>query len=129
MLGCCFSFLFGYRSDLQIASGVGIVACSIFWAAGHFFGLYSLPALLSLRSGPLVGSWALVLMILSNVIFLLKIGSDFSRGSMVLFASSGLVLLLGFRWLAASHLRGLMANGSIGHFNCAVLDFLARHSK
>jgi len=101
---------YGIFPDAEISFGVGIVACVIYGFVGRSWGLYSLPALLApqQRLSALVLAWAMVFLVLLFVLFLLKVGTIFSRGSMIAFASLGLVLLIVFRLLA---LRAAMAKG------------------
>jgi putative colanic acid biosynthesis UDP-glucose lipid carrier transferase len=110
-----YSYLLGIAPDAEMSSGVGIVACAIFWLFARSWGLYELPTLLisQQRIAPVLMSWAMVFLVLPLVLFLLKVGSGVSRGSMTAFAALGLVLLLGFRLLASRYLRGLMAKGWI----------------
>jgi exopolysaccharide biosynthesis polyprenyl glycosylphosphotransferase len=107
--------LLGNAPDAEMSSGVGIVACAIFWLAARSWGLYDLPTLIGSqpRISSVLMSWAMVFLALPLVLFLLKVGNAVSRGSMMAFASLGLVLLMGFRVLASRYLRGLMAKGWI----------------
>src|SRR5262249_3531898 len=93
----------------------GIVACAIFCLVAHSRDLYSLPTLLAPqpRISPVLAAWAMVLLVLPLVLFLLKVGSAFSRVSMIVFASLGLMLLVGFRLIANRYLRRMMAMGWI----------------
>src|SRR5580704_6716511 len=104
---------YGTFPDANISFGVGIVACVIYAFIGRSWGLYSLPALLApqQRLSALVLAWAMVFLVLVFVLFLLKVGPVFSRGSMIAFASFGLVLLTSFRLLANAYLRAAMAKG------------------
>jgi putative colanic acid biosysnthesis UDP-glucose lipid carrier transferase len=110
-----YTYLSGNAPDVEMSSGVGIVAYAIFWPVARSGGLYDLPTLLGAqqRISPVLMSWAMVFLMLPLVLFLLKVGSAVSRGSMMAFASSGLVLLVGFRLLASRYLRGWMAKGWI----------------
>ena len=104
---------YGTFPDAEISFGVGIVAFVIYGFLGRSWGLYSLPALLApqQRLSALVLAWAMAFLLLLFVLFLLKVGTIFSRGSMIAFASLGLVLLIVFRLLANAYLRAAMAKG------------------
>jgi Undecaprenyl-phosphate glucose phosphotransferase len=108
-------FGYGHVPDFEMSSGAGIVACAIYWLVAYSGGLYSLPSLLASQPpwSRIVLGWATVFLALPLVFFLLKVGAGFSRGSIVAFASLGLVLLLGFRLVASRYLRGAMAKGWI----------------
>jgi putative colanic acid biosynthesis UDP-glucose lipid carrier transferase len=110
-----YSYLLGNAPDTEMSSGVGIMACAIFWLVARSCGLYDLPTLLASqpRISSVLMSWAMVFLALPLVLFLLKVGSAVSRGSMMAFASLGLALLVGFRLFASRYLRGLMAKGWI----------------
>jgi undecaprenyl-phosphate galactose phosphotransferase/putative colanic acid biosynthesis UDP-glucose lipid carrier transferase len=105
----------GNGLDAQMGSGIGIVACAIFCLVAHSRDLYSLPTLLAAqpRISPVLAAWAMVLLVLPLVLFLLKVGSAFSRVSMIVFAFLGVIPLVGFRLIASRYLRRLMAKGWI----------------
>jgi putative colanic acid biosysnthesis UDP-glucose lipid carrier transferase len=106
---------YGVVPDVEISFGVGIVASLIYGFLGRSRGLYTLPSLLApqQRLSPIVLAWSMVFFVLLFVLFLLKVGTIFSRGSMVAFASVGLVLLLVFRLSTTGYLRAAMAKGAI----------------
>jgi Undecaprenyl-phosphate glucose phosphotransferase len=108
-------FLYQNVPDVGICFGVGIVASVIYGFLGRSWGLYSLPSLLApqQRLSPIVLGWAMVFLVLLLVLFLLKVGTAFSRGSMIAFASLGLLSLFSFRLLASSYLRAALARGLI----------------
>ena len=108
-----YSYLLGNAPDAEMSSGVGIVACAIFWLVARSWGLYDLPTLLASqqRISPVLMSWAMVFLALPLLLFLLKVGNGVSRGSMMAFASLGLALLVGFRLLASSISSGLDGEG------------------
>jgi Undecaprenyl-phosphate glucose phosphotransferase len=108
-------FVRGAVSDFEMSSGIGIVACAIYLLVARSGGLYSLPSLLALQSrwSPMFLGWAAVFLVLPLVLFLLKVGASFSRGSMIAFGLLGLILLPGFRLIATFYLRGMMAEGWI----------------
>ena len=40
-------FWYGHVADVEMSSGIGIVACAIYWLVARFGGLYSLPSLIA----------------------------------------------------------------------------------
>jgi Undecaprenyl-phosphate glucose phosphotransferase len=106
---------YGSAPDAGMSSGVGLVACFVYWLVVRSVGFYDLPSLLAPQSrwSPILLGWAAVILVLPLILFLLKVGSGFSRGSMIAFAFTGLVLLILFRLLAVVYLRGMMVRGWI----------------
>ena len=106
-------FLYGNVPDVGVSFGVGFVACVIYGLLARSWGLYGLPSLLAPQQHfwPIVLGWAMVFLMLLLVLFLLKVGIAFSRGSIIAFASLGLLSLLAFRLLANSYLRAALAKG------------------
>jgi Undecaprenyl-phosphate glucose phosphotransferase len=108
------NFWYGSFPDLAISFGVGIVACLIYVLVGRSSGLYTLPSLLAQRRfSRIVFGWAVVFLFLLLVLFLLKMGAAFSRGSFIAFAASSLLFLLAFRSFASLGIRDAMARGLI----------------
>jgi undecaprenyl-phosphate galactose phosphotransferase/putative colanic acid biosynthesis UDP-glucose lipid carrier transferase len=101
--------------DLEFGAGTGLVACAVFWLVARPSGLYSLPHLIGSqpRWSAVFLSWGAVVLVLPLLLFLLKVGNVFSRGSMVIFAFLGLMLLVGFRIVASFYLRRFMAKGHV----------------
>src|SRR5450631_2779586 len=81
-------FEYGHVPDIGMSAGVGIVACAVYELVARSWSLYSLPSLLALqpRWSPILLGWAAVFLVLSLVLFLLKVGAGVSRGSMIAFA-------------------------------------------
>ena len=48
--------------DMETSSGIGIVACAVYWLVAHSSGLYSLPSLLAPRPrlSPILIGWVAV---------------------------------------------------------------------
>jgi Undecaprenyl-phosphate glucose phosphotransferase len=124
-------FWYGHVADVEMSSGAGIVACAIYWLVARSAGLYGLPSLLAPQPRwlPIVVGWAIVFLVLPLIFFLLKVGAGFSRGSMIAFASVGLVLLLSFRLIASWYLRGAMARGWIAGRRAVVVGESAELAK
>jgi Undecaprenyl-phosphate glucose phosphotransferase len=91
----------------------GIVAAIIFCSLTASAGLYNTAALLSWRRQTtyVLSFWLVVLLVLGLVFFLLKVGSSYSRGSLITFAILGFGLLLGSRFVALKILNDAMARG------------------
>jgi Undecaprenyl-phosphate glucose phosphotransferase len=87
------------RSYLGSGMAVGI----LYSAFAHAAQLYSAPNLLRLKRqiGRAVVIWTAVFVLLACVVFLLKIGAMFSRGKMLLFFSSGLIVTVAVRLAVA----------------------------
>jgi Undecaprenyl-phosphate glucose phosphotransferase len=108
-------FWYGNVPGVSMSSGVGIVACAVYWLVARSEGQYSLPSLIASqrRWSPILFAWAIVFLFLPLALFLVKAGAAFSRGSMIAFAASALMLLLGTRFFASSYLRSMMAERRI----------------
>jgi Undecaprenyl-phosphate glucose phosphotransferase len=78
-------------------------------------GLYRTSALLSKteqRNG-LVSSWVMTLLIITALLFLLKLGGSYSRGSVIGFSVMALGLLTGWRRLLRTSLNRLILRGTL----------------
>ncbi|MDQ8732555.1 undecaprenyl-phosphate glucose phosphotransferase [Bradyrhizobium sp. LHD-71] len=77
----------------------GVLAAVLFGFSAKTLGLYQLANILSpARSRRLViGNWVLVLLLLTLMAFLFKVGAQYSRGSIVCFSVLALILLLAGR--------------------------------
>jgi Undecaprenyl-phosphate glucose phosphotransferase len=91
----------------------GIVAATIFCSLSASAGLYSTTALLSWRRQTtyMLLFWMVVLLVLGLIFFLLKVGSSYSRGSLISFAILGFSFLLCSRFVALKILSDAMAHG------------------
>src|SRR5262249_22573042 len=78
-------------------------------------GLYRPAALLSEtgQQNGLVSSWIVTLLIVTALLFLLKLGSSYSRGSIVGFSIIGLGLLVAWRVFLRSTLRRSILRGTL----------------
>lgn len=105
-----------YRtSAADLAAGSGLIAACIYVLLARSFGLYRLPALMmpGQNTGKLVAAWALSLLVLTAILFLLKVGSNQSRGSFLTFAFFELLILFIVRFCAAIAIRSLLARDMI----------------
>ena len=96
--------------ELFIGSGLAV--------AGLFVSVLQAPGMYSL-GGPKRGLgkvaliWTLVFLFLTGVAFILKIGDQVSRGSVLAFFASGLVTVVVSRVLMDDAVRRALATGSI----------------
>ena len=88
---------------LGTLAGVGIVAALLQGLIGQSLALYQIRAILSFRRNvrEIVGIWIAVSLLLTSLAFLMKVGAEFSRGSIVCFCALALALVLCSRWLAS----------------------------
>ncbi len=108
-------FWTGTLQGAEISLGIGFLACVFYRLLGRLWGLYELPSLLAYqqRSSAVMLTWTITLLALILVLFLLKVSSVFSRGSIIVFGVLGLVLLVMFRLLVNSYFRAAVATRSI----------------
>ena len=111
---------FGAPGEISHYVGSSAVVAALFILATKGQGLYDPAELLSLRvqAGSTTTTWLSVFLFLSGAVFALKIGDQFSRGAMLSFAGSGLVLLIVQRILYRRFLsRGLKGQRFSGRFS------------
>ena len=98
--------------NVRALAGAGIAAALLHGLFGQLLALYQVAAVLSFRRNvrEIVGIWATVSLLLTLLAFLMKVGADFSRGSIVCFSGLALVLVFFSRWLA-SHLAKFAVAG------------------
>ena len=124
----------------QFAASAAVVA-ALFIALCHSQNLYTLTELLNLRSQiyRITIRWIIVFLFLTAIVFMMKVGSTFSRGIAVTFAVFGLFALIGVRiaWrvyladgLAVRKFSGrriaLIADQSLS-VNSDLLELLTQH--
>jgi undecaprenyl-phosphate galactose phosphotransferase/putative colanic acid biosynthesis UDP-glucose lipid carrier transferase len=99
-------FVLGSRVDLAALLGIGTNSGLLFGLISTSRGHYQTRELLSAKkkADGIVSSWISVLLIMTALLFLLKVGSDYSRGSMLVFGLLALPLLLGARALVLRNL-------------------------
>jgi Undecaprenyl-phosphate glucose phosphotransferase len=97
------------------AVGTGLIAACIFISLARAGGLYQLPSLMapSQKSGKILMAWAIGLLIVTAVLFLLKVGTYYSRGSFLTFSVFGLLLIFSVRFAAGNRIHALLAKGAI----------------
>jgi undecaprenyl-phosphate galactose phosphotransferase/putative colanic acid biosynthesis UDP-glucose lipid carrier transferase len=91
----------GAAWNLEFHLGAGITAAVIYLLIGRSFGFYQASDILSVRRhGPrIVWQWLLTSLLLALLAFMLRIGTEFSRGSIVCFAALTLASLFASRSL------------------------------
>jgi Undecaprenyl-phosphate glucose phosphotransferase len=101
--------------DVGVYIGIGIVAGLIYVFAAWLLGLYKLRALLVARRElwQVVICWLFTAMLLTLLVFLLKLGSHFSRGSYVFFMVLALSLLVAWRDIAKRSVQSALSKGAI----------------
>lgn len=108
-------FWLGGTFAVDVATGIGLMAALIHLSLARSAELYRLPQILDpARSFIKIAMvWAFGLLVLTAILFLLKIDADLSRGSFLTFSIFELPLLLATRSMAAVTVRSKIANQSI----------------
>jgi undecaprenyl-phosphate galactose phosphotransferase/putative colanic acid biosynthesis UDP-glucose lipid carrier transferase len=105
------------HSAMPVFPLLGIAANSslLFVLLAQLRGLYSRSALMVTRKqiGSNAVNWMLTMLLVTAILFLLKIGEVYSRGAMIAFGLLGLVLLLGSRLIISRELRDAAAFGTL----------------
>jgi exopolysaccharide biosynthesis polyprenyl glycosylphosphotransferase len=104
----------GAFAHVTAFAGIGIIVAVNFTAimtARQNYRLKNL-ALFSRQAKDTIFVWTSVCGMLALVGFTMKISSDFSRGSAILFFAGGLSTILSWRFLTASRISQSLANGS-----------------
>ena len=102
-------------SNLGSDIGIGSVVAVLFIMFGYNLNLYKLLYLLdpSKYIHKLFFAWIMSILLVMAILFLLRAGTAFSRGSTTAFAALAVVPLILLRLLAARALRTLIARGAI----------------
>jgi undecaprenyl-phosphate galactose phosphotransferase/putative colanic acid biosynthesis UDP-glucose lipid carrier transferase len=116
-------FVLGSQVDLAALLGIGMNSGLLFGLISASRGHYQARDLLSAkkRANGIVSSWISVLLIMTALLFLLKVGSDYSRGSMLIFGLLGLPLLLATRALVCKELSRLLTTGALSGPRCVLV--------
>jgi len=108
-------FFLASDTDLHAYAAVGGYSSFIFVLLFNSLGLYRPNALLSAATqirGIFI-AWGVVLLFLTSVFFLLKIGANHSRGATISFGFVGLVLILASHARIGFDLRRAIASGTL----------------
>jgi Undecaprenyl-phosphate glucose phosphotransferase len=91
----------GEAWNLQAHVGTGVIAAVFYVLIGRASGFYQAENIFSVRrnTSRILWQWFLTSLLLALLAFLFKVGVDFSRGSIVCFASLALLALLASRSL------------------------------
>jgi Undecaprenyl-phosphate glucose phosphotransferase len=89
----------GVIGDVTTHVGFAAVVAALFIAWGKIREVYTLTALLNFKSQirMIAITWPLVFLFLTAIGFVMKVGGHFSRGTVLCFATSGLVALIAAR--------------------------------
>ncbi len=101
--------------QIDIALGIGFCGGLGYILLAKALGLYNMQVTLNPQKNisKIVFVWATVLFSLTAVLFLLRVGTIFSRGTIIIFALTELAVLLGSRPFSARLLRSVIARGGI----------------
>jgi Undecaprenyl-phosphate glucose phosphotransferase len=112
--GVGYQLFIGAYGDVGVYVGIGIVASLIYVFAAWLLGLYELHVLLVRRDyWRVLICWFFAVMLLALLLFLLKLGSHISRGSIVFLMALGLLLLVAWRNMAKRLIRWTLSKGAI----------------
>jgi Undecaprenyl-phosphate glucose phosphotransferase len=108
-------FLGGYVPDLMSYVAAGNIVAALFVLGAASRGNYSPSAIVSVRRQvrSVILFWSLAFLSLALFLFLAKSGSDFSRGSIVIFGVLGFVSLLGSHLRISASLKDALAQGTL----------------
>lgn len=115
LLGGGFYQLIANANSGEPSFGAGAIAALLYVLLGQLSGLYDSRAVFSKRrdAGQIVTNWLLVGFLLTTLAFLLKIGSIFSRGSVICFAVLALAFLIVSRGLFKRLVAGVIEEGQV----------------
>jgi putative colanic acid biosysnthesis UDP-glucose lipid carrier transferase len=101
-------FALGSQADITALFGIGANASLLFVLITASRGYYRATALLSAtgQAKAIISTWVLVLLITTTLLFLMKVGSSYSRASTMGFGLLGLPLLLGVGVFCSAARRG-----------------------
>jgi undecaprenyl-phosphate galactose phosphotransferase/putative colanic acid biosynthesis UDP-glucose lipid carrier transferase len=116
-------FVRGSQVDISALLGIGTNSGLLFVLISASRGYYQTRALLSAKKKAygITSLWIFVLLIVTALLFLLKVGSDYSRGSVVVFGLLGLPLVLGTRALVCKALGRLLMTGRLSGPRCILI--------
>ena len=101
LTGTLYSYLQETNADMSCYSATAIIVAAIFVPILHNRSLYSPAALVNWKSQVrnILVVWTVTFLVFGSVAFALKVGSDFSRGAVILFDGAGLIAILLHRTL------------------------------
>jgi undecaprenyl-phosphate galactose phosphotransferase/putative colanic acid biosynthesis UDP-glucose lipid carrier transferase len=116
-------FVLGSQVDFSALLAIGTNSGLLFVLISASRGYYRTKTLLSAKKKAhgVISSWVFVLLIITALLFLLKVGSNYSRGSVLVFGLLGLPLLLGTRALVCKKLNELLMAGRLAGPRCILV--------
>lgn len=101
--------------NLSFHVGAGVTAAVLYLLMGRSFGIYLVTEIFAQRgvTSRILWQWFLTSLLLALMAFLLRIGVEFSRGSIICFAGLALASLLGARNLMKSGLALAVRHGRV----------------
>jgi Undecaprenyl-phosphate glucose phosphotransferase len=105
----------GVNAGAQKYFGPAIAVAMLYSTFAHASQLYRAPNLLRFRwqVGRSALIWLMVFVFLATFVFLLKIGAAFSRGQMLLFFTSGFLVVAGMRLVVARACSLVISSGAL----------------
>jgi Undecaprenyl-phosphate glucose phosphotransferase len=120
--GYCYEFIFLHViANFKTYFGIGNVSAIIFLLLSY--GLYKPKDLISLKNQirGILFNWIVTVLLLSLILFLLKIGASNSRGALLVFAFVGLCLLVASRVVICTKLSDALARGTLAGYAAVVI--------
>ena len=108
-------FISGTPWNLHFHVGAGVTAAVLYLLMGRSFGIYQVTEIFAQRrvTSLILWQWFLTSLLLALMAFLLRIGAEFSRGSIISFAGVALAFLLGSRRLMKTGLASAVRHGRV----------------
>jgi Undecaprenyl-phosphate glucose phosphotransferase len=122
--GLAYHYLaFGSAADCSALLGVGANSGLLFVLLTASRGFYRTRAILSgtRQANRIISTWVAVLLVMTSLLFLLKVGSSYSRGSTITFGLLGLLVLLGLRTLIRREFGKRVLAGAISGPRCILV--------
>ena len=108
-------FLTGGLANIELHASLGLVTGLIYVISGHNVQLYRIQNLF--REGRdyqrVLTNWAFAVLVLTVILFALKIGGSVSRGSIICFIAIGGICLASWRKIVKGRLRMALETGQI----------------
>jgi Undecaprenyl-phosphate glucose phosphotransferase len=116
-------FAFGSQADYSALLGIGANSALLFVLLTASRGLYRTRAILSgtRQANAIISAWVAVLLVMTSLLFLLKVGSSYSRGSTITFGLLGLLVLLVLRTLVRREFSKRVLAGAISGPRCILI--------
>jgi undecaprenyl-phosphate galactose phosphotransferase/putative colanic acid biosynthesis UDP-glucose lipid carrier transferase len=116
-------FALGSGTDTAALLGIGANSGLLFVLLTASRGFYRTRALSSsaMLTNGVISAWVSVLLIVTALLFLLKVGSSYSRGSTMAFGLLGLPLLLGLRAFVRQELNRWILAGTLSGPRCILI--------